>query len=156
MKPFLTFILLGPFIGGAVLAACAFPFIAISGGVGTALSMGLLFIIFSPLIGVVPSGISFLCIHFFKKEHHGRALAIFSAKIGFATTFLLALLFISISKGFDAGWAIPSSFDVTLLTGIFTLLIVSAGFGLLGLIPSFVCAKVGYGFSLESGNHHGV
>lgn len=144
LKPFLTFILLGPFIGGAVLAACAFPFIAISGGIDTALSMSLLFIIFSPLIGVIPAAISITLIHNFKGERHGRALNFYAAKIGFLTTFLLALLVTSVSIGSDAHWAIPSSFDIALLTDTLALLAYCAAFGLLGLVPGYVCAKVGY------------
>ena len=145
MKPFLTFILLGPFIGGAVLAACAFPLIATNGRVDTALSMSLLFILFSPAIGIIPAAITIAIIHLFKRERYGKALATFAAKIGFFTTFVLALLFICISKGIDADWATPASFDVTLLTDTVVLISMSAAFGLLGLVPSYICAKLGYG-----------
>ena len=145
MKPFLTFILLGPFIGGAVLAACAFPFIAISGGVDTALSMSLLFILFSPVLGVVPAAITITLVHNFKVERQGRALNFYSAKIGFLTTFLLALFVTCTSKASDAHWTMPSSFDILMLAEILALLAYCAAFGLLGLVPSYICAKLGYG-----------
>lgn len=144
MRVFLIFILLGPFIGGAVLAVCAFPFIALTVGVDSAMSMGLLFILFSPVLGVVPAAISITLIRYFKGERHGRALNFYAAKIGFLTTFLLALLVTSVSIGSDANWAIPLSFDIALLTDTLAVLAYCAAFGLLGLVPGYVCAKVGY------------
>ena len=145
MRVFLIFILLGPFIGGAVLAVCAFPFIAFSGGVDSAMGMGLLFILFSPVLGVVPAAISITLIHNFKGERQGKALIIYAAKIGFVTTFLLALFVTCTSKASDAHWTMPSSFDILMLAEILALLAYCAAFGLLGLVPSYICAKLGYG-----------
>ena len=144
MKAFLTFALLGPLVGGGTLALLFFPFIAIEGGAKAAASMGVLFIIFSPIVGIIPAVTTFIIVHTRRGARQGKALQRFSALQGFIATAALFILAIGLSTLADINSATPFTLNITLVADLLVVIASGAMFGALGIVPGYICARVGY------------
>ena len=144
MKAFLTFVLLGPLVGGGTLALLFFPFIAIEGGAKAAASMGVLFILFSPIVGVIPAVATFIVVHTRRGARQGKALQRFSALQGFITTAALFILVTGLSTLADINSATPLTLNTRLISDMLVTLASGAMFGALGIVPGYICARVGY------------
>lgn len=143
MKAF-TFALLGPLVGGGTLALLFFPFIAIAGGIKAAASMSMLFILFSPVVGIIPAVTTFIVVHIRRGARQGKALQWFSAKQGFITTALLFILVTGLSNLTDINSAAPLTLNSRHIADLLTVIASSVMFGALGIAPGYICARVAY------------
>ena len=144
MKAFFTFALLGPLAGGGTLALLAFPFMAIEGGAKTAVSMGMLFILFSPVVGIIPAVTTFIVVHTRRGARQGKALQRFAAMQGFVTTAALFIVVTGLSTLSNINSANPLTLNAQLITDLLAVIAGGAIFGVLGIAPGYLCARVGY------------
>ncbi|BCD99162.1 hypothetical protein [Marinagarivorans cellulosilyticus] len=144
MKAFFTFALLGPLAGGGTLALLTFPFIALEGGAKAAASMGMLFIVFSPIVGIIPAVTTFIVVHTQRGARQGKVLQRFSAMLGFITTAALFILVSGLSTLAEINSATALILNTRLITDLLTVIAGGAMFGVLGIVPGYICARVGY------------
>lgn len=145
MKAFLTFALLGPLVGGCILALFFFFIIAISGNAKAAASMSMLCILFSPIVGFIPAVTTFILVRTLRGARQGKALQWFAAIQGFMVTAAFFMLVVGLNKLADIHSATPLTLNTRLITDLLVTIVSAAVFGVLGMVSGYLCARVGYG-----------